>query len=150
VPESGGQANLSHDLRLPRHFRLRKRAEFELCYKNGRKYHTPHFLVFVLSAEDRQIPRLGLSVSKKVGNAVVRNRLKRVLREFFRLYFRPYSSVSVSKPSVEHCAADITIVVKKQADATLNLRRTEAELRPLFERIFHSSGLCGSLQPQGA
>ncbi|MBO4334496.1 MAG: ribonuclease P protein component [Desulfovibrio sp.] len=139
------------DRRFPRLFRLRKRAEFEACYKSGRKYHTPHFLVFVLAFPERGFPRLGLSVSKKVGNAVLRNRLKRVLRTFFRCYFRPSCCLSVSKRAVEHCTADITIVVKKQADATLNLRRTEAELGPLFERIFHSSGLSGlGAQDQGA
>ncbi len=77
--------------------------------------------------------------------------MKRVLREFFRLYFRPCFCLSRADLFLKGCTADISIVVKKQADATLNLRRTEAELGPLFERIFHSSGLPGLMdQHQGA
>ena len=70
---------------LPRHERLRKRGEFTAVQGRGKKLHTEHFLVFILPRPKIDAePRLGITVSKKVGGAVVRNRVKRLLREGFR------------------------------------------------------------------
>lgn len=49
----------------------------------GRKVHTPHFIVLNV-VEPTHPTRLGVTVSRKVGNAVVRNRVKRLIKEFFR------------------------------------------------------------------
>lgn len=49
----------------------------------GRKIHTPHFIVLSV-VEPMHPTRLGVTVSRKVGNAVVRNRVKRLIKEFFR------------------------------------------------------------------
>lgn len=99
--------------------RLLKRTEFQACYKQGEKFFTKLFLVFVknpapipadtracTSAQDsaRIYARIGLAVSKKNGNAVQRNKIKRLLREFFRLHFThilPYEFVVVPKKHVE-------------------------------------------------
>jgi ribonuclease P protein component len=67
--------------------RLRKRTEFEACYSGGVRVSGRHFQLFLRRRprEDASAPaRLGISVSKKVGNAVTRNRVKRRLREIFR------------------------------------------------------------------
>ncbi len=70
---------------LPRHERLRKRSEFTAVQGRGKKLHTERFLVFVLPRAEPSAPaRLGITVSKKVGGAVVRNRIKRLVREAFR------------------------------------------------------------------
>jgi ribonuclease P protein component len=50
---------------------------------SGRKYHTPHLILLCLP-NDIGHPRLGITVSRKVGIAVTRNRVKRLIREFYR------------------------------------------------------------------
>jgi ribonuclease P protein component len=64
--------------------RLRKRREFEECYASGVRVSGRHVQVFVLAESSRDRLRLGISVSKRVGNAVSRNRVRRRLREIFR------------------------------------------------------------------
>jgi ribonuclease P protein component len=63
--------------------RLKKRYEFKQAQLSGRRIHTPHFLIVVLP-NALQNTRLGITVTKKVGTAVQRNRIKRVVREVFR------------------------------------------------------------------
>ncbi|MEO8189301.1 MAG: ribonuclease P protein component [Acidobacteriota bacterium] len=69
---------------LSRDDRLRKRTEFEECYSSGVRVSGRHFLVFLLARPGAERPRLGISVSKRVGDAVTRNRVKRRIRELFR------------------------------------------------------------------
>ena len=68
---------------LTRAERLRKRPDFLRCYRKGRR--RPGALAILYSApNDLGHPRLGLTVSKKVGGAVLRVRLKRRIREIYR------------------------------------------------------------------
>ena len=69
--------------RFPKSARLRKRPQFLRLSRSGKKSHTPNFVV-ICENNDRGETRLGITVSGKVGNAVVRNRIKRLVREFFR------------------------------------------------------------------
>jgi ribonuclease P protein component len=68
---------------LPKSARLRKRSEFIRLASAQNKTSVRGFLV-VWSQNDFSMPRLGITASKKIGCAVVRNRVKRLLREFFR------------------------------------------------------------------
>jgi ribonuclease P protein component len=69
--------------RFPKQVRLRRRSDFLAVQRGGRKLHTRHFLVVVMPRASAN-GRLGITVSKKVGNAVTRNRVKRLVREFAR------------------------------------------------------------------
>ncbi len=64
--------------------KLRRPAEFKRVYDRGAKAGDDHLLAFALP-NDLGVTRVGLSVSRKHGGAVRRNRVKRLLREAFRL-----------------------------------------------------------------
>ncbi len=69
--------------RPPRRGRLSRSAEFERVYRQGRSVSNRHLVLYSFPNEEVERPRLGLSVSRKVGGAVERNRVKRLLREAF-------------------------------------------------------------------
>jgi ribonuclease P protein component len=63
--------------------RLSRSAEFERVYRQGRSTGNRYFVLYSFPNSSAHAPRLGLSVSRKVGGAVERNRVKRLLREAF-------------------------------------------------------------------
>jgi ribonuclease P protein component len=63
--------------------RLSRSAEFERVYRQGRSVANRHLVLYTFPNASTERPRLGLSVSRKVGGAVERNRVKRLLREAF-------------------------------------------------------------------
>lgn len=72
--------------RFPRARRLRTRTEFQQIYQQGQLHRDEHFRIFYVKKAPTEPGRLGLSVSKKLGKAHERNRVKRLLRETFRLH----------------------------------------------------------------
>ena len=69
--------------RFPRDMRLVRRGDFDVVYRTGKRLSSSHFVVFVRTNE---LPRsrFGFSIKKALGGAVVRNRIRRRLREMVR------------------------------------------------------------------
>jgi ribonuclease P protein component len=78
----GGQGSSAR----PKRGRLSRSADFDRVFRQGSSHGGREFVLYVFPrGEDGATPRLGLSVSRKVGGAVQRNQVKRLLREAFAL-----------------------------------------------------------------
>ena len=105
--------------------RVRKRAEFLVIQKQPRKASGHHYTLLA-SATPEPPPalwRLGVTVSRKVGNAVVRNRVKRWLRESFR---RQVPLIAAAPRAV--------VVIARPSAAGATYQETFAELARLIDR----------------
>ena len=65
---------------------LKKNKDFQYIYRKGKSYANKYLVMYVLENGTSQ-NRLGISVSKKVGNSVVRNRARRLMKESYRQIF---------------------------------------------------------------
>jgi len=106
---------------FPKQARLLKSADFHQVRQGGKRRHTPNFIVVVLHRSN-SLTRLGLTVSRKVGGAVQRNRVKRLVREYFRNHIEQLPA-----------GVDISIIAKKGA-AELSYARVCDELNFLVEK----------------
>jgi len=107
--------------------RILKRREFIALSKFGRRVQNTEFIAYFLPAQHNR-SRLGVTVTKKVGQAVERNRIKRLVREFFRLN--------------RHCLSgnwDISIIVKRQS-AEITSEMAHRSLQNIFDRISRYDG----------
>jgi ribonuclease P protein component len=111
---------------FPRCVRLRKRAEYLSVQGSGRKLHSDSFLLFLLRRSDAPT-RFGITVSKRVGGAVVRNRVKRLVREVVRRHKSWFPT-----------GAELVFVAKPSAKA-LGYRAAEQEVERLCHRSFAAS-----------
>ena len=110
-------------LSFPRAHRLVRRSDFLRSYDAGRRYFSRHFVFFVNCDRARSGQwRLGLAVTRKSGNAVWRNRVKRIVRECFRLH----------QHSIPQ-GLDIVVVPKRSLDPRkLTLAGLTREFLPLM------------------
>lgn len=70
---------------------LKSNYDFQRVYKNGKSYANKYLVMYVLE-NSKGNNRLGISVSKKVGNSVVRHRVTRLIRESYRLHENIFNS----------------------------------------------------------
>ena len=70
---------------------LEKNHQFQFVYDYGRSYANKYLVMFVMD-NNTETSRLGISVSKKVGNSVIRHRVKRLIKESYRLHEEMFNS----------------------------------------------------------
>ena len=70
---------------------LEKNRQFQFVYDYGRSYANKYLVMFVMD-NNTETSRLGISVSKKVGNSVIRHRVKRLIKESYRLQEEMFNS----------------------------------------------------------
>ncbi|HVN46223.1 MAG TPA: ribonuclease P protein component [Steroidobacteraceae bacterium] len=115
---------MSGRLTLPARLRLRHKRDFDAAYSRGRRMSDGFFSV-TARANDAGAPRLGLAVAvRAAGGAVRRNRLRRIIRESFRLHQRMLPAVDVvvsARPAArsapaESLRASLAVLWKKVAE----------------------------------
>ena len=101
--------------------KLKKRSEFQNAYQNGNKYWNRYFVIYVLNTDFKAL-RLGITVSKKAGKSVQRNRIKRLIRESFR-QLRPKIKIGYD-----------VVVVGRTSASRLTCQEAENALVHLFQK----------------
>jgi ribonuclease P protein component len=110
--------------RFPKSSRLLRHADFEKVYKQGRRHFAQHMTVFYLGVEDADRGlRVGFTVSKALGGAVQRNRMKRRLREAVRL------------KGLQHTVAADVVINPKRTLLDAEFADLQADIARAFEAI---------------
>ena len=94
---------------------LKKNYDFQQVYRKGKSYANKYLVMYVLE-NNMDKNRLGISVSKKVGNSVVRHRITRLIRESYRLHENIFNS-----------GLDIVVIARKSA-ASVSYQEMESAL----------------------
>ncbi|MFH1147428.1 MAG: ribonuclease P protein component [Pseudomonadota bacterium] len=99
--------------------RVYQKQDYAAAYRSGKRIETGNFAVIIRSNGHGR-PRMGLSVSKRIAGAVKRNRIKRLVREFFRLHKSCFST------------SNDYIFSVRRLPLSLNYQDIERELKDLF------------------
>ncbi len=103
---------------------LKKNKEFKKVYENGKSYATRNLVIYCLDYEKGKKNRYGLSVSKKIGNAVVRNKLKRRLREIIREF----------EKEKDFTGYDIIFIARKPV-IQIDYKRLKNDVKRLYKKM---------------
>ena len=95
---------------------LKKNYDFQCVYKKGKSYANKYLVMYVLE-NNTEKNRLGISVSKKVGNSVVRHKITRLIRESYRLHENIFNS-----------GLDIVVIARNSASSVSYLKIESALL----------------------
>jgi len=109
--------------------RLRKSGEFLKLQRRGARHQSGHFVLYGLGGANDERSRLGITVSRRVGNAVVRNRLKRRVRECYRLKLRAMLPAGVAM-----------VVIARKGAGELEWMAIDAELLASVVNLRHKLG----------
>jgi ribonuclease P protein component len=109
--------------------RLRSRRDFTEIFNTGKKTYSSHLILFC-RANSEKCARVGITASRKVGTAVVRNRVKRLIREFYRQHKSFFTA-----------QFDYSLVVK-QSFSRLPKRAAEEQLSALLKRCNRHLNRC--------
>jgi ribonuclease P protein component len=93
-----------------------RRADFLRATRHGRRVETGYFRVFILKRGDHGATRLGVTVTRKVGKAVRRNRIKRLVREWFR------------RRGYEMGSCDLIVIAKREFPEKLRQQDVQLDL----------------------
>jgi ribonuclease P protein component len=130
MPPRGGRGRAGRGKRN----RLSRSADFDRVYREGRSHASRHLVVYAFPGGERaegEGPRLGVSVGRKVGGAVERNRMKRLLREAFW---------ATSSDLPENY--DFVLVARPDA-GELARERGEAGVQEALRDVLEKAGLAG-------
>lgn len=132
---------LSETGKFPREARVRHRWEFQRIHREGIRVHTRHFTIVARKTLGKDGARFGCAVSRKVGPAVVRNRVRRLLKEMFRRCrsrLPPVDLVFIAKPEagtlakgrLMDLAAELVDPMDDAAKKALQPRRPRGRRKP--------------------
>lgn len=110
------------DQRLRKRERVRQRRDYLAIQRGGDKLHLQHLLAFIRPGQPSS-RRIGITVSKKVGNAVTRNRLKRLLRESWRCHKSDFP-----------LGYDVVLIAKRNATG-VGFQELERQVRQVAKRL---------------
>lgn len=114
--------------------RLHRSAEFIRLQRKGVRFQSPHFVLYAGKLEfEPARSRLGVTVSRRIGNAVVRNRVRRRVRESFRLELRKMIPAGISIVVIARAGAD-------QLKSSSIVAELSAAVGKLGERIRETGG----------
>ena len=123
---------------FPKSQHVRRQLDFTRIYSVKTAYNNGVLLVYA-ARNDLGYPRLGLSVSKKVGKAHTRNRWKRIIREAFRLQQSEFADV-ILKTAQNENRTDITPEIAAGIDFIVIPKKTDVE--PNFKEVCKSLKYC--------
>ncbi|MGH7947843.1 MAG: ribonuclease P protein component [Candidatus Binataceae bacterium] len=98
--------------------------------RSGARFQTPHFVIYAQRIPGEERARIGITVSRRVGNSVVRNHVKRRVRECFRLKLRSMLPIGAA-----------VVVIARACAGELSMRAIESELLSAADNL--STRLCG-------
>ncbi len=109
---------------MQKEFRLKKKKDFKKVYIKGKSFSNRELVLYVFNNFKVNDYRLGISVSKKIGNAVVRNKIRRLIKEVVR---KKATNIKIKKN------IDIVIIARKPA-SEMNYTDFERSILDLYKK----------------